>query len=45
MYFSLELVVQIKQKGGTGVENPHPRSFLVGIHTEIRVPIDLQLDA
>ena len=30
IHFSLELVVQIKQKGDTGVENPHSRSFLGG---------------
>jgi len=27
----LEIMVQIKQKRGIGVENPFPRSFLGGI--------------
>jgi len=31
MYISLEVVVQIKQKWGTVVENSHPRSFLGGM--------------
>ena len=30
MNFSLELLVQTKQKGKHGVENPLPRSFSVG---------------
>ena len=32
MYLSLELVVQIKRKSGTEVQNPHPRSSLGGVH-------------
>ena len=35
MHFSSELIVQIKQKGVYGVENPLPRSFLGGIDTHI----------
>jgi len=31
MDVSSEFMVQIQQKTGTGVENPHPRSFLGGL--------------
>jgi hypothetical protein len=31
MNFSSDLIVQIKQKGGIGVETPSPRSILGGL--------------